>query len=227
SARSLQMDWYQMKLKVCAMDYIRGNPGSISSAFLLNLYKVGWGKTLTAEFYDAFSQEVKDTKYGRHIGEYLEVNKNPQVGDKVVDFSLPNPEGRLVSVGDYKGKVLLIEFWSSRCGPCRVENPRLVELYQKFRGSGFEILGVGLEDDRDAWLKAIETDGIPWENVSDLKADENVAAMVYGVSAIPDNVLVDRNGLIIERRISVQELKTQLETLLTKHSEMHERIFRK
>ena len=107
----------------------------------------------------------------------------------------------------------LINFWASWCGPCRSFNPELVEQYKLYKDKGFEIFGVSLDTDKEKWRKAIEKDGLNWENVSDLKGNNNQAAVTYGVRDIPDNFLIDDNGIIIARFIRGQELDKKLKEL--------------
>jgi thiol-disulfide isomerase/thioredoxin len=113
-------------------------------------------------------------------------------------------------LSDYKGKILLLEFWASWCGPCRKENPDLVEVYRHYKGKGFEILGVALDKDKSEWLDAIDHDELPWTNVCDLQGDRNEAAIIYGVSAIPANFLIDRNGIVLARNLRSEELAETL-----------------
>jgi thiol-disulfide isomerase/thioredoxin len=93
----------------------------------------------------------------------------------------------------------LIEFWPSWCGPCRKSNPNLVNLYHDYNNLGFEIIGVSPENNKSDWIKAIELDKLTWTNVSDLKGSINEGALRYGVNGIPDNVLIDKNGIIVAR----------------------------
>ncbi|WP_082794000.1 peroxiredoxin family protein [Roseivirga seohaensis] len=121
-----------------------------------------------------------------------------------------NVDGQTIQLSELKGKYTLIEFWASWCGPCRAFNPELVELYND---QGFEILGVSLDSNKEKWEKAIEKDGLTWPNVSDLKGDNNEAAMIYGVRDIPDNFLIDENGIIIDRFIRGEKLQMRLKQL--------------
>jgi thiol-disulfide isomerase/thioredoxin len=113
------------------------------------------------------------------------------------DFTLSTPEGKPISLSSLKGKVVLIDFWASWCGPCRKENPNLVKLYEKYKDKGFTILSVSLDNDEAAWKKAIEADGLIWPNhVSDLKGWESTMTKVYGFNSIPHTVLVNKEGKI-------------------------------
>jgi len=131
-------------------------------------------------------------------------------GGAAPDFTLPSPEGKDISLSDFRGKVLLIDFWASWCGPCRRENPNVVKVYEEYKDQGFEILGVSLDRKKERWLKAIEQDGLSWPQVSDLKGWQNAAAQLYGVRSIPHTVLLDREGKIIARNLRGPALEAKL-----------------
>jgi thiol-disulfide isomerase/thioredoxin len=125
------------------------------------------------------------------------------------------PEGELLKISDvHQGNVLLIDFWASWCGPCRRANPELVEIYQDYNSQGFEILGVSLDRDSASWVKAIADDQLTWSHVSDLKYWDSEGAELYGVSAIPHAVLIDREGLITAKNLNGDELRAKIESLL-------------
>ncbi len=131
-------------------------------------------------------------------------------GAEAPDFALPTPEGDTLRLSDLRGKVVLIDFWASWCGPCRRENPNVVRLFHKYKDKGFDILGVSLDRQRDRWIKAIEADGLTWHHVSDLKGWQNAVARLYGVRSIPHTVLVDREGRIIARNLRGPTLEARL-----------------
>ncbi len=136
-----------------------------------------------------------------------------QEGGQAPDFSQATPDGAAVSLSDFRGKVVLVDFWASWCGPCRRENPNVVKLYEKYRAEGFEILGVSLDRKKDRWLQAIEADGLTWTQVSDLKGWRNEVAQLYGVRSIPYTVLIDQEGRIIARRLRGDALERKLAEL--------------
>ncbi len=130
------------------------------------------------------------------------------------DFSQPKADGKLLKLSDLKGKVVLIDFWASWCGPCRKENPNVVKLYQKYADKGFTILSVSLDKDKNAWLEAIKRDNLTWPNhVSDLKAWSNDAAQQYKVTGIPFTVLVDKDGKIIQKNLRGADLENALKSI--------------
>jgi thiol-disulfide isomerase/thioredoxin len=135
------------------------------------------------------------------------------VGGVAPDFSQQTPEGETLNLSDLRGKVVLVDFWASWCGPCRRENPNVVRLYEEYADRGFEILGVSLDRQRDRWLKAIEDDGLEWKHVSDLKGWQNAVAQQYNISAIPHTILLDAEGRIIARNLRGAALEGKLREL--------------
>ena len=146
--------------------------------------------------------------------EFITLNKNIKIGDKYIDFSESNIAGKNVSLSNFNGKVTLLEFWGSWCGPCREGNPELVRIYNEFKDKGFDILGVAADDNKAIWIEAVRKDSLPWQNVSDLKGDKNKAALIYGVSYYPTNFLMDKNGVIIARDLRDDALRNKRLQLL-------------
>lgn len=131
-------------------------------------------------------------------------------GGVAPDFTQNDPQGNPVSLTDFRGKVVLVDFWASWCGPCRKENPHVVKLYQEYKDKGFEILGVSLDSKQDRWLDAIEKDGLTWTHVSDLKGWQNEVAGMYSVTSIPHTVLLDAEGKILGRNLRGAALDQKL-----------------
>ena len=125
-------------------------------------------------------------------------------------------DGKTVTLSSYKGKYVLVDFWASWCGPCRGENPNVLAAYNKFKSKNFTILGVSLDENKDAWKKAVDKDGLPWTHVSDLKGWKSDAAAIYSVHSIPANFLIDPTGKIIAKSLRGAELDSKLAELLKK-----------
>jgi peroxiredoxin len=136
------------------------------------------------------------------------------VGSPAPEIALPDPEGNIVKLSSLKGKVVLIDFWASWCGPCRRENPNMVKIYKEYNSKGFEIFSVSLDKAKDAWVKAIKDDGLTWTHVSDLKFWQCEAAITYNVSAVPYTVLLDREGKIAAKGLRGEELFNRIKALL-------------
>lgn len=176
--------------------------------------------------FNSLDESVKNTKTGKDVATKLkeakrkekEVSevKNLKVGDKAPDFAAKSPEGKTISLKESLGKVTLIDFWASWCGPCRAENPNVVATYNEFHAKGLNIIGVSLDDKLDKWKEAILKDKISWTQVSNLKGWEDPIAKTYGVMQIPSTFLVDANGIIIAKDLRGDELKKKISEVLAK-----------
>lgn len=186
-----------------------------SAAALLLIEKLD----ITADFdvYDsvasAASRNNPSFKPAADLKQKVSLERKLAVGNPAPEISLPGPDGGEIKLSSLRGKVVLIDFWASWCGPCRRENPEVVRIYNRFRDKGFEVFGVSLDRDRDAWLNAIAKDGLVWTQVSDLKYWQSQAALLYGVKSIPHTVLIDQEGKIIMRRLRGKALERKLEEI--------------
>lgn len=162
--------------------------------------------------YNALSSTLQNTPEGQRYKQMLHDIKAIAIGAPAPDFTQQTPDGRKVSLTDYRGKYVLIEFWASWCGPCRQDNPKLIKLYSEYKNRKFDILGVSLDDEkaREKWLKAITDDQLTWTQVSDLKGFQNEVATRYHIQAIPQNFLIDPDGKIIATNLRGDDLKVAL-----------------
>ncbi|MDR1896087.1 MAG: AhpC/TSA family protein [Prevotellaceae bacterium] len=200
--------------------FIKDHPGNILTAFILRDI-AGQGGLSVEEIqsaYDQLDENVRNNEIGQSILKGIEREKTQAVavGELFRDLSMKTPEGKDISISDFagKGKYVLLDFWASWCSPCRAENPNIVALYNEYKDKGFEIVGISLDNDKDAWIKGIEDDKITWSQMSDLKGWESPACVKYKVSAIPFTLLLDKEGKVIEINPRGEVLKSKLKELL-------------
>ena len=160
--------------------------------------------------FNALNKELKATDMGRELAQRMEASGITAVGKTAPLFTQNNAVGKPVVLPDFKGKVVLVEFWASWCSPCRAENPNLVKQYQTYKDKGFDIISVSLDNVKERWLEAIEKDGLAWTHVSDLKGWNNEVGRLYGVRAVPASFLVDAQGKIIGNGLRGEPLNKKL-----------------
>ncbi len=170
-----------------------------------------YARTITEQY----GREYPNSAYAKFY--LVQVPKGPpKIGDIPPDIKLKDPKGKDISLYSLKGKVVLLDFWASWCGPCRKENPNVVSAYQKYKDKGFTVFSVSLDNNKDQWLAAITKDGLIWENhVSDLKGWNSDAAKSYGVRGIPAAFLLDKTGKIVATNLRGAELDMALEKLFS------------
>lgn len=159
--------------------------------------------------------EPKETGsvYYKDLKGLYDAKKGVEIGEMAPDIDLPQPNGTNLKLSSLRGKVVLIDFWASWCGPCRAEFPNVKKVYAKYKDKGFEIYGVSLDKDKSSWVNSISSLGLDWKHVSDLKYWSCAPAKVYKVTGIPATVLIDKNGKVIAKNLRGEELEKKLEEL--------------
>ncbi|PJJ79697.1 TlpA disulfide reductase family protein [Mucilaginibacter auburnensis] len=157
-----------------------------------------------------FDGKLKDSQYTRSVKGIQKNSSALGIGKLAPDFVQSDKNNKNVALSDYRGKFVLLEFWASWCGPCREENPQLVKIYKKFSKSGFEIIGVSTDVNRQTWINTIKNDNLTWPQISDLKGQGNEAAVLYNINAVPSNFLIDPDGKIIAINLLGEELSKKL-----------------
>lgn len=159
---------------------------------------------------------ILNTSIGQTLLMSLESLKVVEIGGKAPGFEAPNPQGEVIALNDVQGEYTLIDFWASWCKPCRYENPNLVKVYNKYHDKGFNIIGVSLDqpNGKARWIKAIEDDGLPWPQVSNLQFWQDPIARMYNVHAIPASFLIDKDGVIVAKDLRGPTLEAKIAQLL-------------
>jgi peroxiredoxin len=196
--------------------YIITNPDSLESAHRLAVLSTTFGKEKTSELFNKLNSNVKKSNYGKMIEQYLLLNKDLHIGDKFVDFDMLDSNGQPRKLEEFQGKIVLLEFWASWCAGCLNQITFLKKAYEKYHNDGFEIFAVSFDEKQEDWIRAIEQRHLNWIHVSEFKSVGNTAGFIYGVHSIPDNFLIDKNGIIIARDLSGDELNKKLNKLIKK-----------
>jgi len=194
--------------------FIKDNEGSAASYYAVTFLFQEPNATLMQIAYDKMKVTMPTSKYTSELKVTLESVAPLEVGGLAPEIQLKGLDGKEIKLSSLRGKIVLIDFWASWCGPCRRENPNVVNLYNNYKSKGFEIFGVSLDDNEDKWKGAIQKDGLTWIHVSDLKGWQSAAAQTYQVSSIPFTVLLDRNGRIIAKGLRGSDLESKMAELL-------------
>lgn len=205
------------ELSEVSKNFVKNNKNFASLMMLSQLHQ---NKQITdeelIEIYNGMDDSLKATKVGKDIQELVNNAAKLAIGQPAPDFSAPTPEGTEASLKENLGKVTVIDFWAAWCGPCRKENPNVVRIYEKYKDQGLSIIGVSLDRDKDAWLKAIADDGLTWTQISNLAYFNDPIAKEYNINAIPATFIIDADGNIAAKDLRGQELEDKIAELLAK-----------
>lgn len=201
--------------KEAAIRYVKENSQSFIVPYL------AWGTLLydlnlneMEDLLNSFDPSLSESIYVKQLNNYIDIKKKVSVGQPMTDITLPDTTGADFTVSSLTGNVILINFWASWCEPCRMENPDMVSIYNDFKGQGFEIVGISLDEDPEEWEKVIVEDRIFWYHISDLQGWKNTGATQYGVRSLPHNVLIDREGTIAAKNLRGNELREKIKELI-------------
>ncbi len=210
-------DGAQVLKKEYVKSFILKNTDNIATSQIILDNEESLGTDDMLNLYEALTKKVKSSKPGIQLTERIDIVRKTAIGQPLIDFTMNDTEGNPLKLSELsKGKYLLVDFWAAWCGPCRKENPNVVENYNKFKADGFDVLGVSFDDKKDNWLKAIDDDNLTWTQVSDLQGWKNAAGKLYGIRSIPQNILLSPEGIILEKNLRSEDLGKKLEEIFNK-----------
>jgi len=200
------------QMRINEQKFVKENPDSYFSIVALTDVANSHPMSEVELLYNGLSEKIRATVPGKEMKARIAALHSIQIGKQAPEFEQPDVNDKPVKLSDFRGKYVLVDFWASWCHPCREENPNLKKAYVAFKDKGLEVLAVSLDNKqtRNAWIKAIETDGLPWIHVSDLKGWQNEVAVLYGIRAVPQNYLVDPQGKIVAQNLRGANLTTVL-----------------
>jgi len=198
-----------------ATKWLEAHPQSDINAYIAYMYfryKKNHDELKT--MLNGFSAAARNSAIAEKMYHSIEIATITAVGNMAPDFTQNDPNGKPVSLKDFRGKYVLVDFWASWCGPCRAENPNVVKAYNTFKNKNFDVLGISLDENEAHWKDAIQKDGLLWTQLSDLKGWDNEIARYYGIQAIPFSFLLDPNGVIIAKGLRGEALRQKLAEIL-------------
>jgi peroxiredoxin len=205
-----QSDQALQDLRHAGTVFVTEHPDSYVSWDMVYDSRVAMDPETFAPSFEALAPTFRNSPEGKALAEQIAGVRQTEIGLRSPDFSQCDAHGNPISLRSLHGKYILVDFWASWCGICRMENPNVLRAYNAYKDSGFTVLGVSLDDSKNKWLQAVREDNMPWQQVCDLKGKNNEVAMLYGIQGIPQNVLLDPNGVIIAKNLRDRDLMNKM-----------------
>ena len=192
-------------------EFTNANPASALTPYYI-MRNLAWGLDLNQlqTLRSKLDKSLDNNLYVRQMDDLIAKKEAVQVGKIAPDFTLPDPDGKPVSLKDFRGKYVLVSFWAGWCPDCRRENPFIVEAYNKYKNKNFTVLGVSIDRNRETWLNTVEKQGLTWTQVSDLKYWQSDVVNLYAIRWVPTGILLDPDGRILNISLNEDELVKNL-----------------
>ena len=202
------------------LDFIQANPNSLAALSAVQSLNPAEDLEVFEKVAKNLSEVMPNSEYVKSFKTQMidikskqQAQRRTAIGAQAPEIALLTPDGKPIKLSDFKGKITMIDFWASWCKPCRMENPNVVKVYNKYKSKGFEIFGVSLDQDGDKWVEAIAQDGLTWKHGSELKFWQSSFVPAYNLDGIPMTYLLDENGVIIAKGLRGAELEAKLQEI--------------
>jgi peroxiredoxin len=203
------------KLYQVDADFVKAHPDSyVALDVVMSHHHVIENPVAFEAMFNSLSAHFKSTEEGKKMANALTLVKKFAIGQPAIEFTQNDVNGKPISLSSLKGKYVLIDFWASWCGPCRMEYPYLHKAYDEFKDKNFEIIGVSLDDKKTLWVNSIKENEFDWLEVCDLKGHQNQVVRAYGINAIPQSFLIDPSGIIIAKNLRGNDLVEKLKEII-------------